>query len=47
MLVTRLNIDWVLAGNDLDPSFVCPQSYIVTQEELVELAFNDGRSSTA
>ena len=43
LLVTRLNIDWVLAGTGVDPDLVCPRSYIVSREESVQVTFNDGR----
>ena len=44
LLLTRLNIDWVLAGNAVDPELVRPANYVITREESVHVTFNDGRS---
>jgi hypothetical protein len=44
LLVTRLNIDWVLAGAGVDVDLVCPRSYIVSREESVHVTFSDGRT---
>jgi hypothetical protein len=44
LLLTRLNIDWAVAGAGVDPALVCPRTYAVTREETVQLTFNDGRT---
>jgi len=44
LLVTRLNIDWILASTGVDADLVCPKTYIVSREESVQVTFNDGRS---
>ncbi len=44
LLITRLNIDWVLAGKGVDADLVCPRSYVVSREESVQVTFNDGRA---
>jgi len=43
LLLTRLNIDWVIAGHGVDPHLVSPKTYAVTREESVHITFNDGR----
>ncbi len=43
LLLTRLNIDWVMAGPGVDRDHVCPRNYIVTREERVQVSFLDGR----
>ena len=44
LLATRLNLDWVMATDNVDPAFICPPTYWVTREERVQVTFTDGRS---
>ena len=44
LLLTRLNVDWTVAGHGVDPALVCPRTYAVTREETVHVTFSDGRS---
>jgi len=43
VLLTRLNIDWVVVGTQVDPSWVMPRRALATREQSVELQFLDGR----
>jgi len=42
LLLMRDAIEWVLAGNEVDPSLVAPPRYRVTREEQVRLSFLAG-----
>ncbi len=44
LLATRLNLDWVMATDIVDPSLVCPPTYWVTREERVKVTFIHGGS---
>lgn len=44
MLAMRLNLDWVMATNEVDTSLICPPTYWVTREERVKVSFTDGSS---
>src|SRR5688572_2298611 len=44
LLLTRLNIDWAVAGHGIDPALVCPKTFAITREESVHVTFNDSRS---
>jgi hypothetical protein len=42
LLVSRLDIDWVIPGKSVDSDLVCPRTYIVTREEHVRVSLQDG-----
>lgn len=42
MLITRQHLDWVEAGEEVDPELVCPRPYMVTREEIVAVEWLDG-----
>ena len=42
LLVSRADIEWVLAGRGLSPELVCPPTYRVTREERVVASFRGG-----
>lgn len=42
ILLTRINLDWVIAGERADGSLVLPPDYRITREEPVELHFMNG-----
>jgi len=42
LLVSRMDIDWVMPGKGVDADLVCPRTYIVTREEHVRVAFQSG-----
>lgn len=42
VLVTREQVDWVEAGEDVEPRLVRPSTYLLTREEHVELRFVNG-----
>jgi hypothetical protein len=44
VLLTRLNIDWVVVGAQVDPAWVMPRRFPGTREQSVQLHFLDGRS---
>lgn len=44
LLATRLNLDWVMATETVDPAMICPATYWVTREERVNVSFCDGRT---
>jgi len=43
MLLSRLAIDWIEVGADIQPSWVRPQNFVVTREELILVRLLDGR----
>lgn len=43
VLFTRLNIDWVMPGAQVDPGWVMPRRVHATREQNVHLQFFDGR----
>jgi len=43
-LLTRLNIDWVVVGSNVEPQLICPQHTGIAREQRVTLHFRDGRS---
>jgi hypothetical protein len=43
-LLTRLNIDWVVVGSQVDPTWVMPQRSPAMREQSVRLQFFDGRT---
>jgi hypothetical protein len=43
VLFTRLNIDWVMPGAQVDPEWVMPRRIHSTREQSVHLQFFDGR----
>jgi len=43
VLLTRLNIDWVVVGALIDPAWIMPERYPVAREQAVQLHFVDGR----
>ena len=44
VLLTRLNIDWVVAGAQIDPEWVMPKRSPAMREQSVRLQFFDGRT---
>lgn len=44
VLLTRLNIDWVVVGAQVDPVWVMPKRFPATREQSVQLHFFDGRT---
>ena len=42
VLVTRQHLDWVEAGEDVDPKLVSPRPFMVTREETVAVEWLDG-----
>jgi hypothetical protein len=44
LLVSRLDLEWVLARPGTPPHLVCPRTYLVTREERVLLRFRAGGS---
>lgn len=42
-LLTRLNIDWVMAGAHVDESLVCPPEFTGRLGEVVQVSFQDER----
>ena len=43
VLLTRLNIDWVVVGAEVDPGWIMPTRFPATHEQGVWLQFFDGR----
>lgn len=43
LLLTRVNIDWVMAGESVDRRLLFPPTFLVTREESVRVFFTDGR----
>jgi hypothetical protein len=43
VLFTRLNIDWVVPGAQVDPDWIMPRRLHATREQSVRLQFFDGR----
>ncbi|MGH7731867.1 MAG: hypothetical protein ACRENJ_11530 [Candidatus Eiseniibacteriota bacterium] len=43
-LLTRLNIDWVVVGGQVDPAWVMPKRFPAMREQSVRLQFSDGRT---
>ena len=43
VLLTRLNVDWVMPGVQVDPDWVMPRRSHATREQRVHLQFYDGR----
>jgi hypothetical protein len=43
-LLTRLNIDWVVAGAQVDPEWIMPKRSPAMREQSVRLQFFDGRT---
>ena len=44
VLLTRLNIDWVVVGSQVDPDWVMPKRSPAMREQSVRLQFFDGRT---
>jgi hypothetical protein len=42
-MVTRLNVEWVVAGLGVEDRLISTLAYHVTREESVQVTFNDGR----
>jgi len=42
LLISRSDIEWVLAGRGFSPELVCPPTYLVTREERVVASFRGG-----
>jgi len=42
LLISRADIEWVLAGRGLSTELVCPPTYLVTREERVVASFRSG-----
>ncbi len=43
LLITRVNIDWAMAGLGVEPPLISPPVIGLTREESVHVTFNDGR----
>lgn len=44
ILLTRLNVEWVMAGDRVEPEMIYPSGYSVGREEPVEIQFLNGAS---
>ena len=44
LLVTRLNIHFVVAGPEVPDAYICPPSFVVSREEQVHVTFADGHN---
>lgn len=42
VLLTRLNVDWVMASAQIDPSWIMPRRFPAAREQSVRLHFADG-----